>query len=676
MKNIILYTFLFACFFSAQAQVKPDSFSPAVWMQLRDSNNPVFLNEIRIRPNEKGPKNQLVPRKTQDVEEYIKHAPSLTLISRGAFGKEPVLRGMNTDRLQITVDGMPVANACVGKMDPASSYVESNNLDKIEVQSSGEELMNTSSAGGNLNLRTLDPVIGIKKKSSGEAGLTLQSNGFGRNAFLKWQHSEQDWGLLFNATAKGRDDYRDGKGNLIENSQYHKANVAVSAKWRPSPRNFVDADLIIDEAWNVGYPALPMDVPRASARMAKLEWKQYKQDSKLLEKKWALFANRVIHNMNNLTRKDGIMKMEMPGQTSVAGVSGAWKWQRRKNSIVDFRLESMRKTAFASMTMYPENEKSMYMLTWPDINVWSGSIFLKQEIKFDRFEISNSLRVEGIQSKSQDENGIRQWQALGKDVGEPDHRLSGGWSLVVKSKLISTLSGQLSASGNMRAPTVTEQYGLYIYNASDGFVYLGNPQIKNEKSIQVIGSFDFQRKKINVRSEVYAYRFFDYILAAVDTNLQALNTLQNGVKVYNNTKGAHLLGGNVQFSAQLHKKIELQASLDYVEGWDLTGQYLPFIPPFNGWIQLSYAPYRWGFYLEAQGALAQNKVSIYAGEDATPPYAVITLSAERNFTFSKYEGKIVLSAENLTNSYYWDHLDWNNVPRPGRSFLLSFAVNF
>ena len=660
----------------AGAQQQPDTFRAEPWMQLRDSAHAVVLHQIMISKNNGDAEAASGQRPMRSIDEYVAATPSLSLMSRGAFGKEPLLRGMNTDRLTVMVDGMPVMYACIGKMDPATSYVESNNLDRIEVQSGGDELAYTSSPGGTLNLKTLDPKIGAEDKHYGRAGVELQSNGMGRNAFLKWGSSKENWGILLNTTWRARDEYRDAKGNLIDFSQYRKANLAMAMKWRPGRKNIVDADLILDEAWNVGYPALPMDVPRAGAQLFTLEWKSYRVRGKSDERSLRLFGNRVLHVMNNFTRNDGSMRMDMPGESSVIGISAGMKWKPGERQRLYLKSEWMHSRAIAGMTMFPEGEKEMYMLTWPDIARESWAGFLSYRFGTQELEVESSMRLEALRSYSRSAMGIRQWEALGEDISRPDTRLLGGAGISLRYHQGRAFSVEAKASANLRAPTVSEQFGLYIYNASDAFVYLGNPALPNEKSLQFSLGGNYEKGSLRAGAEGFAYLFRDYIIAGIDTNLLPLNERQSGVKVYSAIKGAHLLGGNVHFRVQLLSRLSLMLRADYVDARDFEGDFLPFIPPLKGTAGLRYTHKKFSLSAEISGAASQNKVSRYNAEDATPAYCLVNVNAACNYQIFSLKGKVIVSAENLTNTYFWDHLDWNNVPRPGRNIMISTVIDF
>ena len=74
------------------------------------------------------------PTKTPaTTEDLLARLPGVRMIQRANFAAEPVVRGYQGGQVSLTIDGMPVYGACVDKMDPASSYVEPENLAAVEV---------------------------------------------------------------------------------------------------------------------------------------------------------------------------------------------------------------------------------------------------------------------------------------------------------------------------------------------------------------------------------------------------------------------------------------------------------------------------------------------------------------------------------------------------------------
>src|SRR5690554_1137720 len=87
------------------------------------------------------------------VDEFLASSDNISFIKRGAYAWEPLLNNMSTERSTITIDGMHIFGACTDKMDPVTSYMESNSIDDIEIQSGQEGNMQGATIAGSIDLK-------------------------------------------------------------------------------------------------------------------------------------------------------------------------------------------------------------------------------------------------------------------------------------------------------------------------------------------------------------------------------------------------------------------------------------------------------------------------------------------------------------------------------------------
>jgi iron complex outermembrane receptor protein len=72
--------------------------------------------------------------------------------------------------------------------------------------------------------------------------------------------------------------------------------------------------------------------------------------------------------------------------------------------------------------------------------------------------------------------------------------------------------------------------------------------------------------------------------------------------------------------------------------------------------------------------MQQNRYNNEFGEDATPAFAVYAIRLQREV---RSHGLLVACGiENILDKHYHAHLDWGNIPRPGRNFYLNFSYRF
>src|SRR5690606_22276558 len=104
---------------------------------------------------------------TVSVDEFLASSEQISFIKRGGYAWEPLLNNISTERSTITIDGMHVFGACTDKMDPVTSYVESNNLSTIDITSGQEGSLHGATVAGSIDLKKKSTPFGLKKKWSG-----------------------------------------------------------------------------------------------------------------------------------------------------------------------------------------------------------------------------------------------------------------------------------------------------------------------------------------------------------------------------------------------------------------------------------------------------------------------------------------------------------------------------
>lgn len=91
---------------------------------------------------------------------------TISVSSNGAYAWEPLLNNMSTERSTVTIDGMHVFGACTDKMDPITSYVESNNLASIDIKSGQEGSLHGATVAGSIDLKRRSTPFGLEKNGT------------------------------------------------------------------------------------------------------------------------------------------------------------------------------------------------------------------------------------------------------------------------------------------------------------------------------------------------------------------------------------------------------------------------------------------------------------------------------------------------------------------------------
>ncbi|MEI2824313.1 MAG: TonB-dependent receptor [Chitinophagaceae bacterium] len=645
-----------------------------------DSSRIVELKELTIKSLQKTTQQKLIAfykaNNAATLEEIMSRLPEISLLRRGSYGMEPAIRSYSAGQINLLVDGMRIHGACTDKMDPASIYIEPMNLEHLQVQTGVTGFLNGSTIGGTINFKLAEPSFEGKNKISGVVHSGFQSAAKSFYEAMQLNYSFSNWAIKAGATYRKSHNYRSGSGETINFSQYEKANYSLSVKHRLTSDVFIKADLLTDDGWNIGYPALPMDVGYASARIASISIEQKTNTRKWEQWKAKLYANKVRHFMDDTKRPNVSMHMDMPGKSTTYGGFFEGELKLAGKNRLQLKADASSNYLKASMTMYQPGQLPMYMLTWPDNRRDQIGIAASLLLPLDssaRLQINT--RTDFINNSLLTNEAKSQLSILGYTSSE-------------KTKLLKNLSVQLYKTLNKnvkitsalsfteRAGTASELYGFYLFNSSDGYDYIGNPNLNNESSFQgeITGVFNLKNSKLQVTA--FYNRINNYIIGIINSQYSTMTNGARGVKVYNNIGAAHISGFEITASAKPINRIELIATLKYNYGIDNKKQPLPFISPLKNISSIRYLAGRFSFQLESEVSAKQTRFDKKSGEDLTYGYTLLNARFGYLLQIFKKELQIQSGVENFLDQKYHDHLDWGNIPRPGRNLYLQLKYFF
>ncbi|RPE00252.1 TonB-dependent receptor [Aureibaculum marinum] len=226
--------------------------------------------------------------------------------------------------------------------------------------------------------------------------------------------------------------------------------------------------------------------------------------------------------------------------------------------------------------------------------------------------------------------------------------------------------------------------------ASDGVNYhmyryeKGNLDLAPEESYQLDIDIDHTTKKFSIGISPFVNFFENYIYLNPTSNY--FETLQ----MYEYTQAkVFRVGGEIRARAQVFKKLELDASAEYVYSRQTSGAKkdftLPFSPPLSGLLSANYQFKDILFFNKPQLiadyriTAAQNE--IVPPEEKTEGYQLFNMSflAEINIFKNVEPVNLRVKLNNVFNTKYYDHTSFYrliDVPEAGRNISISLIVPF
>ncbi|MBF8150763.1 TonB-dependent receptor [Winogradskyella sp. F6397] len=608
------------------------------------------------------------------VDEFLASSDNISFIKRGAFAWEPLLNNMSSERSTITIDGMHVFGACTDKMDPITSYVESNNLDAIDIKSGQEGNMHGATVAGSIDLKRKSTPFNLPKKWNGayQTGFEFNNKQFFNLANASYSSDKfvADGSLAY----RKAENYSDGNDDEVAHSQFTKFNASLGLAYKTSDLSSVKVEAIYDEAKDVGYPALPMDLWLSRALITSATYKQLFEEGLVRAWDTKVYFNAIEHYMDDTTRPENLVHMDMPGWSTTYGLLSNINLQSNKLSS-EIQLNAYNNLSTAEMRMYPQDrsERTMFAYSWPAVTTTFAGLSINNAWEISDQSLLNfggSLGVNYNHSKYVEFNWIFH-------PGTPQEKtrllpsLHAGYELNINKFDFSVGGGY-----GHRVPSVSEGYGYYIYNSFDRYDYIGNPDLKNEISYEGNASAGFTDNKLSIQAKVNYFYIQNYIIGRILSLGSPMNYQSVGVKGYTSLDYSTLFNFSLNGSYSILNNLHWKGTLTYARGQDDNGNNLPFIRPLSYQTALHYKYNRFNFQTSINGDLEQINYSPEYGEDQTPQYTMWNLSADYTFRIAAYRTVVQVGAENILNEYYSTYADWGNIPRMGRNIFTSLKFNF
>lgn len=611
-----------------------------------------------------------------NLDEYLNDHGHINMVRRGAYAWEANLNGMSSERNVMTIDGMRIFGACTDKMDPISSYVEITNLAEAEVSSSSLNAKHSGALAGSIDLKQAKIGFG-RHYTKGNVMTGFEHNNLQKIAGAGLYFAREKFYFDLNASFRDAANYKAGKGEEILYSQFRKMNIAAQSGVQLSEHQELAFSFIYDRATDIGYPALPMDVSLAEAFIASVAYVRHHIHPRIDHWETKFYYNDITHIMDDTKRPVVPIRMDMPGWSKTGGLYskllgnfGQHHWEINAHAYQNY--------SYAEMTMYPNdpNEADMFMLTWPgvrtnDINLYIGDTWYFK----DKWSLNMNASLAYHQDYIKDNFGYESLKIFYPEIEEKFNKL-------LKNIAVSVSYDQKSWYFNLglshaeRAATVSEGYGFYLFNSFDGYDYIGNPYMKNEKANAINLSTHYKEGPFKAAFSTSYFLMQDYIIGKIAPELSPMNIGIKGVKVYESLDFAHIFNAVLDLDYAFHKNWNWTNQFSYRRGFAQEVGDLPMMQPFEYRGAVSF--YKKGYLAKASVVAnsKQTKINPDFGEQALDAYWIANISLSKDFQIGKHVLAAKLGVENILDRHYTTYADWNRIPQMGRNIFANLIWKF
>jgi iron complex outermembrane receptor protein len=636
------------------------------------------LNEVKIEEKKDANSfNFYKGNALASTEEILSRMPGVNLTKRGAFGQEPGLRAYSGTQVNLTINGMKMYGACTDKMDPVSIYVEPNNLKEFSVNQGVLGSSMGNSIGGSIDMKLAEPDFNNSKPINVKWSNTYQSNNNSINESLVLSGNFKKFSYRVSGVYRKADNYKTGSSQVIPFSYFTKYNTSINLAYQLNHKHLIKLDYLGDWGRDIGFPALTMDVGIANAGIYSISHHFYCDDYKYLKSSLSrVYFNKIYHEMDDTKRPDVPIHMDMPGWSETIGAFNESKFELGKYEL-ETRLDAHKVFLRADMIMYPKNEPEMYMQTLPSHEIRNVGLFAKLKRSLG---LKNHLtlygRLDHYQSFVFQGFGADQLLAMNMNISKGIENQLKSFGLTWNHTFSKKWNSELQLSSGERLASSNERFGFYLYNRFDGFDYIGNVQLKNEKSKQAEIAFNYIGNKISWNNRVFYHHNPDAIYAIVLPGYSVMTIGAKGVKSFINLDYANFMGIETAFKYHIIDGLKYMGTIRYTYSENSLGKAMPLTPPLKLQQCLQWIYNSNNIQLESDLASAQNRVNSDFLEKETPAYSLINLRFSRNFNVKKVNLQMMVAVENLFNEDYYEHLDIMKIARPGRNWILGLNLSY
>ena len=665
----------------AQEKEKNASLTDTLYLQ------PVSIIALHPRVYE-AEKHELdyVDQMTQDGGALLDRLPAFgTIRKSGAYGLDPVFRGFKYEQLNVVLNGAQSAlAACPNRMDPPTSQLTPNMIQRVEVLKGPHALRYGCAFGATINFVPVEPRFSEEKQVYGRLSGGFESNGniLRSEGMLGLAGKRIDLGF-FGSWSRGSD-YLDGNGGAVA-SMFMKGSGGVQLGLKLAERQVLKLSATRNLARNVDFPALPMDLRSDDTWMLNASHEITFRKQNLRSWNTALYGSLVEHRMDNFTKIIEPRKVdaETLATTGVWGgrMEGKWTFSsaRRLYAGADLRMENAAGFRSREFLMGPNTGNIVEDNVWQEGQVLRTGIFGEYHLKAAgiHWVVSGRMELNKASSGDPDPGFISIYTETGNTQINP------GISLGGKLPLGKHFSTGLWLGRASRSGSITERYINYFPVGLDPYEMIGNPQINAEVNNQADLQLEWKAEGSVIKLDLFASLIQDYISSTVDTTLTSRMPTSPGVRRFENLDLALLSGFELAYNQRLVAGLQQQLSLNYTCGQDLVRkEALPEIAPldFRYRISGSYLDQRLLPWISFRHVLEQKRISTEFGESSTPAFTLMDLGL--SFRATPFL-KISVRINNLLDVAIYEHLSRSvrspgapPIYTPGRSFLLSFSLDF
>ena len=639
---------------------------------------------IALRPSSQNPESLELgdqDRLAHDGGALLNQTPLISSIRKsGSYGFDPVMRGFKYDQLNVVINGAQSAiAACPNRMDPPTSQIAPNMMDRIEILKGPHSLRSGSAFGGTINFISAAPSFSIQNDIYGRLTGEYESNGniLRSEGTLGFRGSMYDLGI-FGSWSEGGD-YTDGNGNTVP-AEFLRGSFGTALGLKISKTQHLNLSATRNLARDVDFPTLMMDLRTDDTWLFNANHVITFSNKALNSWNTTAYVSIVNHVMDNLSKNLDPRMLnaitDATTQTYGGRTEGSWNYSNGKlYAGADLKIEQAQGTRSREFLMGPNMGNTLYDNVWQDGQIAKTGLFGEYHLTKGSLNFVFSGRMEVNSSKINDP--ANEFTDVNAETSNTQFNPSlsvGGVNNFENGFNIGLWLGRAQRSGSL-----TERFINYFPVGMDPYEVIGNPELAPEVNNQIDLTFGYKSKGTHVELTFFSSFLQDYISSEIRTDLSPRLPMSPGVRQFINIDEAFIAGFEASWSQILFAGLQHNMSVAYTYGQDkVLNEPLPEIAPldFRYTLMGSYLKNKLHPELVFRTVIAQERVSANFGETTTPAFTLLDFNVR--YQVSKML-RVATGVQNLFDTAYYEHLNRNMsgspINAPGRNVFISLTLD-
>lgn len=647
-------------------------------------DTPQAINVLKPQATNQGPAGNL-----------LRGQPGMALQSDGAWGQNPVLRGLKRESVVVMVDGFRVNSA--QPQGALASFLDLGLLDRVEVVKGPGSVMHGSGAmGGVVNLLTPEPLFTEQAELGGRFGASASSVDHGYSGALLLQGSNAEQGFVVGLAGRDVGNYKSPNGREKKTGYEsdtmllkYQHKIADDYVLRVNVQRHNDEDVWYPGSARTGGQPGGAGLPPALGKVTIHSPKQHRElyalglDAPLLGGTLStdVYRQEVYREIRafaaNLDRNYVINDVSF----ITHGLRSQWNGALNDGHWLTVGVDGWKMTGDPERYINnnpPAFNNNMRNDPFKDGEVSSVGLFVQ-----DEFSIGSTLMTAGLRyDRTEGDAKVKGAGPAAQTSGLSNSSNNLSWSLGAVQPLSDTVNLYANIGQAYRAPDMRERFEDSA--RGDGYYHIGNPQLDSERS----SSFELGLKGRDglqaFQLAAFYTRIDDYIAGRVTGATHPQNGL--AIKQAENLSKVVIYGLEGQVEVPLSVFV-VDAGFTWMRGKNKQDNEPLYQMPANelrlGIGQPAERGFSWHTGLRAvakQDRIAKKFSN--GGEDKTDGF--ITADAQLGYGFGSMAGlkssRVDLQLTNLTNKKYHEHLtdgiSGQELKAAGRGVTLALSGAF